>query len=127
MNEFETVEIGGMVMIFGDQFVTESGRSRGLQPGWRGPIVVMEFDEHTENYTFSMDSRIYRRQRGVFLCSVVKPYNPTDDERFPGRAHAKPAPILINDEKEGEVEAILDFREKGRQGAIPGQIEGIPH
>ena len=53
------VEIRGMVMIFGDQFATESGRSRKLQPLWRGPFIVIQFDEHTQNYTVSMDSRIY--------------------------------------------------------------------
>ena len=99
-------------MIFGDQFATESGRCRKLQPGWKAAFIVMEFDEHTQNYTVSVDSRIYRRQRGVFHCSVVKHYHPNDDERFPGRAHTKPGPILIDDEKEGEVEDILDFRER---------------
>jgi len=84
--DVKPVEIGGMVMIFGDQFATESGRSRKLQPRWRGPFLFIEFDEHTQNYTESMDSRIYRRQRGVLHCSVVKPYHPNDDERFPGRA-----------------------------------------
>ena len=49
-------------MIFGDQFATESVRSRMQQRRWRGPFVVMEFDKHTQNYTVSMDSRIYRRQ-----------------------------------------------------------------
>ena len=29
-NDFEPVEVGGMIMIFGDQFATESGRSRKL-------------------------------------------------------------------------------------------------
>ena len=99
-----------------DQFATESGRSRKLQPRWREPFVVAEYDEHTQNYTVSMDSRIYRRQRGVFHCSVVKPYHPNDDERLPGRAHAKLAPILINDEKEWEVESILDYRERHGRG-----------
>jgi len=42
-------EIGGMVMIFGDQFATESGGSRKLQPRGRGPFIVIEFDEHTQN------------------------------------------------------------------------------
>jgi len=46
-------------MIYGDQFAAESGRSRKLQRGWRGPFVVIEFDEHTQNYTVSMDLRIY--------------------------------------------------------------------
>ena len=97
-DEFEPVEIGRMVMIFEDQFATESDRSRKLLPRWRGPFVVVEFDEHTQKFTVRMDSRIYRRQRGVFHCSVVKPADPNDDDQFPGRAHAKPAPILIDDE-----------------------------
>ena len=113
-------------MIFGDQFATESGRFRKLQPRWRGPFVVMEFDEHTQNYTVSMDSLIYRRQRGVFHCSVVKPYHLNNDERFPGRAHAKPAPILLDGEKEWEVEAVLDFRERHGRGQFLVRWKGYP-
>jgi len=45
----EPVGIVGKVMIFGDQFAMESGRSRKLQPQWRGPFIIIEFDEHTEN------------------------------------------------------------------------------
>ena len=125
-NQLEPVEIGGMVMIFGDQFATESGRARKLQPRWRGTFVVMKFDEHTQNYTVSMDSRIYRRQRGVFHCSVVKPYHPNNNEPFPGRAHAKPAPICIDDEQEWEVEAILDFRERHGRGQFLVRGKGYP-
>jgi len=98
--EVKPVKIGGMIMIFGDQFATESGRSRKLKTRWRGPLNVIEFCEHTQNYTLSMDSRIYRRQRGVFHYSVVKPYHSNDDDRFPERAHTKPAPILIDNKKE---------------------------
>ena len=121
----EPAEIGGMVGIFGDQFAMESGRSRKLQPRWRGPFVVMEFDEHRQNYTVSIDSQIYRRQRGVFHCSVLKPYHLNDDEQFPGRAHAKPAPTLIDDE-EWEVEAILDFRERHSRGQFLVRWKGYP-
>ena len=121
------VEIGGMVMIFGDQFATESGRSRKLQPRWRGPFVVIEFDEHTQNSTVSMDSRIYRRQKGVFLCSVVKSYQPNDDERFPGRADTKPAPILIDDEKEWEIETIPDHRTRHSRGQFLVKWKGYPN
>ena len=66
--DFVLVEVGAMIMIISDQFATESGRSRKLQPRWRGPFVVVEYDEYTQNYTVSMDSRIYRPKRGVFHC-----------------------------------------------------------
>jgi len=116
-----------MVKIFGDQFATESGRPRKLQPRWRGPFIVIVFDEHTQNYTVSIDSRIYRRQKGVFHCSVGKPYHPNDDERFPGRAHTKPAPILIDDEKEWEVETILDHRTSHSRGQFLVKWKGYPN
>jgi len=113
-------------MIFRDQFVTESGRSRKLKPRWRGPFVVIEFDEQTQNYTVSMDSRIYRRQRRVFHSSVVKPYHPNNDQRFPGRAHTKLAPILIYHEKEWEVETILDHRTRHGRGQFLVKWKGYP-
>jgi len=79
-DDIKPVKIGGMVMIFGDQFATESGRSRKLQPRWRGHFIVIDWDEHTQNSTVSMDSRIYRRQKGVLDCSVVKLYHPNNAE-----------------------------------------------
>ena len=127
MEDFKPVEVGGMVMIFGDQFATESGRFRKLQPRWRGLFIVIKFDEHTQNYTVSIDSRIYRRQKGVFHCSVVKPYHPDDDERFPGRAHTKPAHILIDNKKEWEVETILDHRTRHGRGQVFVKRKGYPN
>ena len=47
---------------------------------------------------------------------MVKPYKENNDERFPERANIKPAPILINEEPEWEVEAIMDYREHYGQG-----------
>ena len=79
-NNFRPVKVGGLIMIFGDQFATESGRSRKLQRLWERPFVVVEYDEHTQNYTVSMNTRIYQRHREVFHYSVVKPYHPNDDE-----------------------------------------------
>ena len=57
-----------------------------------------------------MDARMYRRKQGVFHCSVVKPFYPNDDTRFLGRAHTNPALILINEQPEWLVEAILDHQ-----------------
>jgi len=87
-------------MIFGDYFVTESGRSRRLQPGSEGAFVFTEFDAHSQNHIVNIDSRLYRCQRGVFHYSFVKSYHPNDDQQLPGSAHTKAAHILIDDEKE---------------------------
>jgi len=115
-DDVKPVDIGGMLMIFGDQFATESGRTRKLQPRWRGPFIIIKFDEHTQKYTVSKDARMFCRQRGVFHSSVVKHYPSNDDERFPGRASTKPAPMLIDNDKEGEVETILDHRTRHGRG-----------
>jgi len=68
-----------VMIIFGEQFAQKSCRFRKLQPRYRGAFIVTEFDEHTQNYTVSLDSRIYWQQRGVFHHSVVKTYNPNDN------------------------------------------------
>lgn len=106
------VEFGEMVMIFADQLATEFGRSKKVLPRWREPFVLIEYDELIQNYTASMNSRIYGHKRGVFHYSVLKVSHPNDDQLFPGRAKPKPVLILIDDEKEWEIEAILAFREK---------------
>jgi len=114
-------------MIFEDQLATRSGRPRKLQPQWRGLFVVIEFDEHTQNYTVSIYSRIYRQQRAVFHCSVVKPYHPNREQRFLANAYTKPASILIDDKKEWEVETILDHRTRHGRGQDLVKYKGYPN
>jgi len=72
------------VLVFGDMFSTDSGRSKKLEPRWRGPLTVMSYDNITQNYTVKMDARMYRRREAVFPSSVVKPYKENDSDRFPG-------------------------------------------
>ena len=36
------IAVGAQMMVFRDQFATESGRSKKLQPRWRGPFTVLE-------------------------------------------------------------------------------------
>ena len=58
---------------------------------------------------------------------MVKPGNSNDDERFLGRAHAKPAPIIIDDEKEWEVESIVEYRERQGRGQFLVKWKGYPN
>jgi len=104
------------VLGFGDMFSTESGRLKKREPRWREPFTGSGYEDITQNYTFKMDTRMYRRREGVFHCSVVKPYRENDDEGFPEQANIKPAPILINEEPQWEVEALLDYREHYGRG-----------
>ena len=88
--------------------------------------MILEYDDHKQNYTVKMDARMYRRKQGVFHCSVVKPFYPNDDAKFPGRAHTNPAPILINEQPESQVEAILDHRERFVKGQFLVKGAGYP-
>jgi len=108
---YRPISIGEFLMVYGDRFATESGRSKKLEPRWQGPFQVLEYDEQTQNYTVKMDSKIYRRKEAVFHCSMVKKFFPNDNGRFPGRTHAKPAPILVEEMPEWEVEEVLDHGE----------------
>jgi hypothetical protein len=78
------VPVGGLLLVLGDWFATESGRSRKLHPCWRRPFTVTEYNWNSQNYTVKLDARMYRRKHGVFLCLVVKPYDGNDDKCFPG-------------------------------------------
>jgi hypothetical protein len=55
---------------------------------------------------------MYGQKHGVSHCSVVKPYYKNDNERFSGQVNIKPAPILINEQPEWEVETVLNHRKR---------------
>ena len=69
---------------------------------------------------------MYRRKQGVFHFSVAKPFHPNDDQKFPGRAHTNPAPVLINEQPEWQVEAILDHRMRFGRGQFLVKSAGYP-
>jgi len=98
-------------MVYGHKFATESGRRKKLEPRWQGPLQVLDYDEQTQNYTVKMDSKIYHTKDAVFPYSMVKKFFPNDNGRFPGRTHAKPGPILVEEMLEWEAEEVLDHRE----------------
>jgi len=53
-----------------------------------------------------MDLGINRPLEGLLQYSVFKPYHSNNDDGFPGRGQTIPAPIMIDDETEWEVETI---------------------
>ena len=120
------IKPGEHVMVLANQFSTMSGRSKKLEARWRGPFKIISYDDFTENYTVAMESRIYRRDIGTFHCSVVKKYHMNDDNRFPGRSNPRPAPILVNENPEWEVETILDHRTRHGHDQFLVQWMGYP-
>jgi len=74
-----------------------------------------------------MDSKIYRRKDAVFHCSRVKKFFPNNNGRFPVRTHAKPAPILVEEMPEWEVEEVLDHRDRYGKAQFLVKWKGYPN
>jgi len=52
------ISIGEFLMVYGDRFATESGRSKKLEPRWQGTFQVLDYDEQIQNNPVKMDSKI---------------------------------------------------------------------
>ena len=50
------ISIGEFLMVYGDRFATESGRSKKLEPLWHGPFQVSDYNEQMQNYSVKMES-----------------------------------------------------------------------
>jgi len=59
-----------------------------------------------------MDVKIYGRKEAVFHYSMIKKFFLHDNGRFAGQSHAKPAPILVEEMPEWELEEVLDDCER---------------
>ena len=55
-NPQPSVAVGTHIMVFDDQFATESGHSRTLQPRWQDLFTVLEYDDHIQNYNIRIDT-----------------------------------------------------------------------
>jgi len=58
---------------------------------------------------------------------MVKKFFPNDNGRFPGRTHAKPAPIRVVEMPEWEVEEVLDHRERYSKAQFLVQWKQYPN
>ena len=81
-----------------------------LQPKWSGPFTVKKFFPETANICLDLPHNW--KIHNIFHTSLVKPYHPNDDMKFPGRSHKRPPPVPETDPQEEiyEVEAILDHK-----------------
>jgi len=74
-----------------------------------------------------MDSKIYHWKEAVFHFSMDKKFFPNHSGRFPERTHAKPAPILVEEMPEWEVEEALDHRERYVKAQFLVKWKGYPN
>ena len=80
-----------------------------MEPRWFGPFTVAEHDPDTDNYNLTLPRRM-DRQKPFFHVSSLKEYCENDPDRFASRRMDNPAPILIYNAEDWEVEDILDYR-----------------
>ena len=113
--------------MYGDRFATKSGRSEKLEPRWQAPFQVLNYDEQMGNDTVKIDSKIYCRKEEVFHCSMVKKFFSNNNGRFTERTHAKPAPILVEEMPDWEVQEVLDHCECYGKGQFLVKWKGYPN
>ena len=84
-----------------------------FMPRYDGPYRVNAANHGTSTYTLDLpaSSRIFP----TFHVSQLRPYHMNDDELFPGRAVARPEPVLTSKGTlEHRIDRILDERRVGR-------------
>ncbi|OJT04019.1 Transposon Tf2-7 polyprotein [Trametes pubescens] len=78
-----------------------------------GPYTILHAHPDTSVYTLDLPPAM--KIFPTFHSSLLKPFRPNDDERYPSRAHPRPGPIITEDGvEEYTVESILDRRRRGR-------------
>jgi hypothetical protein len=82
--------------------------SRKFLPKFIGPFDIVEVQPASSNVV--LDLPHWLPIHAKFHTSKLRPHWPNDDERFPGRQLAKPAPIDIDGDDHYEVERILTHR-----------------
>jgi hypothetical protein len=87
--------------------LTLSTANRKLSPKWVGPFEIIK-KIHKDAFRLDLQGKF--RIHPVFHSSLLKHYEPNDDELFPGRHQPIPPPVHIDGEEEYEVEAIIGKR-----------------
>jgi len=105
----EPFKNGSRVLVRGHPYTFSPGRSNKLEPHWFRPFKVLEHLPDTDNYKLHLPPRM-GRHKPYFQVSSLKEYRENDLDRFKSRRIDNPAPILIDNAEEWEVQQILDYR-----------------
>jgi len=108
----EELNVGDRVLISTKNLTLafQTGRDAAkLDHRWAGPFKVLEKNSAV-SYKVELPPEV--RVHPVFHISVLKPYHEAANERFPNRNHARPPPVIIDEEEEYEIEGILAHETK---------------
>ena len=77
---------GDRVWLSTENLSMPKGRVRKLMPKFVGPFVILRADHYHSNYTLDLPiEMLERRINPTFHSSLLRPFEPNDDERFPHR------------------------------------------
>ena len=99
-----TFQIGDKVMLSTKNLTLPSTHSRKLSPKWIGPFSIIA-RKHKNSFTLDLPDKY--KFHPVFHVNLIKPYHDNNDSEFPDRHQEPPEPVIINDQEEHKVKAIL--------------------
>jgi len=97
-------KIGDLVLLNNRNLNPADRRSRKLAHKWEGPFpIISKFG----NNSFKLQLPNKMNIHATFHTSLLKPYRENDSDLFPNRVQEPPPPMVIDNQPEYEVEAIL--------------------
>lgn len=100
-------------------------RSAKLLARWDGPYPITEVFPEQSQYKLKLSAN--DKSHNMFHVEKLKAYVPNPSADFPSREPPRPDPILVADEEEFFVEAILDEKGVGRNRRFLVHWRGYPH
>lgn len=99
-------------------------RAAKFLPRWDGPYAITEVFPSQSQYRVQLSPE--DKSHNMFHVEKLKAYVPNDPSFFPSREPPRPDPILVNDEEEFFVEAIIDEKGRGARRKFLVHWRGYP-
>jgi hypothetical protein len=107
---------GDRVWLSTENLTMPKGRVRKLMPKFIGPFTVQRADHDHSNYSLELSPEmVARRINPTFHASVLRPFEPNDNERFPHRDASYFYDFGIPEDTEWWVDEIMAHRWTGRR------------
>lgn len=122
-------EVGQKVLLSTKNINTKDTVQNKFSPLFIGPYKIVEAYHNIDDYKLELPKHL--KAYPVFHVSLLRPYHPNDNKRFPSRKHDRPPPLPIFEDEESDVynvSAIVDSRysKKTRKHTYRVRWEGYP-
>jgi hypothetical protein len=97
---------GDLVYLSTENLALPKGRARKLSPKFIGPFRITEARPESSNYTLALPPDL-GRIHPKFHSSLLRPYVPNDDERFPARDSRKAYDFAQSADQEWFIDEIV--------------------